>query len=421
MGVKHWTTYGTFLGALIGLVLGWIYGPAMESVKWMGDLFLSLLRFLVMPLILSAMVVGVSGLGDVRKMGRFGGMTVAYFIGTTLISVAIGLILVIFIKPGSGFGISDVSIPQRISAMQDYSFSDFILSFVGGGAGQGKHNANLFYSLTHMEMLPVILFSLALGAIVASIGETGRPVLSFFRGFYEIVMIMVQGIIFLAPLGVFGLVASKIGGVGGGVAVVGELKKVGMYCFTVVLGLGIHGILVLPLILKIVGRRSPLQFLRGMSEALLTAFSTASSAATLPITTRNAISKNGVSEKSANFVLPVGATVNMDGTALYEGVAVVFIAQTLGVQLSLGQLVLIFILANMAAIAAAAIPEAGLVTMVVILQAVNLPIEAIGILLAVDWFLDRCRTTVNVWGDSIGSATLDRLYKHIGGVKLQAF
>ncbi|OVE78333.1 sodium:dicarboxylate symporter [bacterium F11] len=416
--MKKWTTVGTFLGAVLGVVCGWFWGPQMGAVRWMGDLLLNALRFVVLPLIICAMVVGVSGLGDVRKLGRFGGLTVLYFLMTTLISVAIGIILVLLIQPGSGFHVGDLTVPERILAKKDFGFGDFILNFLGGGK---EHKANLFYSLTQMEMLPIVLFSLLFGAVLTTIGEAGKSALAFFRGCYEALMKIIHGIIFLVPFGVFGLVASKVGDLGGGSAILNELGKVGMYCSTVILALLLHGLLVLPFLLYYFTKRNPFSYAKGMAEALLTAFSTASSAATLPITTRNVISHNKVSEKAATFVLPVGATVNMDGTALYEGVAVIFLAQALGHTLGVSEVFTIFVLATLAGMAAAAIPEAGLVTMVIILQAIGLPLEAIGLLLAVDWFLDRCRTTVNVWGDAVGAAVLDRIGHKGAKVKLQAF
>lgn len=178
--MKYWTTAGTFLGALLGLILAWIYGPVMVSVAWMGELFIGFLRFLVMPLIMSAMIVGVSGLGDVRKLGRFGGITLGYFLLTTCISVTIGIVLVTILKPGVGAGLPTGFVPTRITMMADYGFGDFILSFLGKGP-------NIFYSLVHMEMLPTIIFSLIFGALLTTMGEPGKPVISFFRVVYEAV------------------------------------------------------------------------------------------------------------------------------------------------------------------------------------------------------------------------------------------
>jgi Na+/H+-dicarboxylate symporter len=197
--------------------------------------------------------------------------------------------------------------------------------------------------------------------------------------------------------------------VGGGVAFAGELAKVGKYSLTVLVGLGAHGVIVLPLLLLLVARRNPWLYARNMGQALTTAFSTASSSATLPVTMECVEEKNGVSPASGDLVLPVGATINMDGTALYEAVAAIFIAQSYGIPLGFGDQLIIFFTATLAAVGAAGIPEAGLVTMVLVLQSVGLPLEGIGAILAVDWFLDRFRTTVNVWGDAVGAAVVERV------------
>ena len=411
MRARRWTTLGTFAGALAGLAFGWTAPGLAAGTAWLGDVFLAALRFLVVPLVASSLVVGVSSLGDVRKTGRLGGLTIVYFVSTTFLAVVLGLVLVLTLRPGEGAAAAAASVPERIFAKGEYTFGDFILSFLGGGADGSR--ANLFYSLTHMEMLPVILFSLALGLVLTTLGETGRPVLAVARGLYEAVMKIVLGVVLFAPFGVFGLVASKIGSLGGGDAVVAEITKVGMYTATVLIGLSVHAIVVLPAILRFVAGRAVPSYASGMTEALLTAFSTGSSAATLPVTTGNVVYNNRVAERTATFVLPLGATINMDGTALNEGVAVIFIAQTLGVPLALHQVAIVVLLAILASVAAAAIPEAGLVTMVMILQAVHLPIEGIGLILAVDWFLDRCRTAVNVMGDMTVSSLLDGKHREL--------
>ena len=212
-----------------------------------------------------------------------------------------------------------------------------------------------------------------------------------------------------APVGIGALIAGRLGQAGGFVGFMPELLRVSKYAFTVILGLVIHGAIVLPLILYWFGKRAPIPYIVNMGAALTTAFSTASSSATLPVTIECTTEKNGISERTASFVLPLGATVNMDGTALYEAVAAVFIAQIYGIELGFIQMVVIFFTATLAAIGAAGIPEAGLVTMVIVLRAVNLPVEGISVLLVIDWFLDRCRTTINIWGDAVGAAVIDHL------------
>jgi Na+/H+-dicarboxylate symporter len=262
--------------------------------------------------------------------------------------------------------------------------------------------------MVRMDILPLIIFSLLLGGAITTMGASGRPLLALFEAGNEVVMKIVHLLLLFAPVGIFGLLAGRIGKAGGWVEFWPELVMVGKYCLTVISGLFLHAVVILPLILFFFGRRNPLAYARGMAKALLTAFSTASSSGTLPVTMESTIEKNEVSERTSRFVLPLGATINMDGTALYEAVAAIFIAQVYGIHLDFAAQLTVLVTATLAAIGAAGIPEAGLVTMVIVLKAVGLPIEGISLILIVDWFLDRCRTTVNVWGDSIGAGVIDR-------------
>ena len=240
------------------------------------------------------------------------------------------------------------------------------------------------------------------------LGDIGKPVISVISGLNEAVMKLVHWIMYVAPVGIFGLIAGRIGEAKGFAGFWPELVAVGKYSATVVFGLGLHGIVVLPLLLLFFGRRNPLNYFKGMATALLNAFSTASSSATLPLTMEGVENQNGVSRRTSSFVLPLGATINMDGTALYEAVAVMFIAQVYAISMDPAQQVVIVLTATLAAIGAAGIPEAGLVTMVIVLRAVDLPVEGITLILSIDWLLDRFRTTVNVWGDSIGAGVIER-------------
>ncbi|PCJ61932.1 MAG: dicarboxylate/amino acid:cation symporter [Planctomycetota bacterium] len=267
---------------------------------------------------------------------------------------------------------------------------------------------NLFKAMAETKVLPIIIFSLIFGAILTTLGTRGEPVIAFFIGANEAILKFVQLLMYLAPVGVGCLIAGKLGQAGGMEEFMPQFKKILIYALTVIIGLLIHAIIILPIIFKLITKRSVFSYLSGMSPALLTAFSTASSSATLPLTIQCTTENNNVSEKSSNFVLPLGATINMDGTALYEAVAAIFIAQLYGIDLSIMHLIIIFFTATLAAIGAAGIPEAGLVTLVIVLGAVGLPIEGISMILIIDWFLDRCRTTVNVWGDSIGAAIIDK-------------
>jgi Na+/H+-dicarboxylate symporter len=396
-------------GITAGIICGWVFGKEMEIVAWMGEIFLNLLKMLVIPLIISSMIVGIAGLGDVRKVGKTGAITLIYFTCTTAISVALGLIMVNLINPGVGVEMVAQELPQRIVEKEAVGITDILKSFVSD---------NLVRSMANLDILPIIIFSLVFGGVLTTLGDKGKPVIAFFDGVNEAIMKVVHLVMYVAPLGVFALVASKLGAAGGGELFLAEIMKLGKYTLTVILALMIHAVVVLPLILWLVTGRNPLRYLINASEAVTTAFSTASSSATLPVTIECAEERNRVSRKASLFVLPLGATVNMDGTALYEAVAALFIAQLFGIELGFGQQIIIFLTATLAAVGAAGIPEAGLVTMVMVLHAVGLPLEGIGMLLSIDWLLDRFRTATNVWGDSVGAAVVDTLEtKYVEGGK----
>jgi len=280
----------------------------------------------------------------------------------------------------------------------DVSITDLILSLV---------HPNIIDAAAHMKLLPIIVFCILLAAALSTLGDKGKPVIAFFEGLNAAMMRIVEWVMVFAPIGVFALIASKLGSAGGGEAFVAQLAGLAKYALAVISGLLTHAA-VLCLLLAMVARRSIGAYLKHLATPLMTAFSTASSSATLPLTLEG-VKAAGVDARARRFVLPLGATINMDGTALYEAVAVLFIAQAYGIDLGFGQQMLVLLTATMAAIGAAGIPEAGLVTMVIVLEAVGLPLDGIGLLLAIDWFLDRCRTTVNVFGDTVGAAVVDKL------------
>lgn len=371
----------------------------LELFQLFGEIFLNALKMLIVPLILTSMIGGVTALGDIRRLGKVGIYTVVFYTITTGLSVLTGLILVNIIRPGVGASIE--SLPH------------------GGGVGEkelsildvikGLVHPNIVGAMVELKILPLILFSLILGGILSTMGKKSETTLDVIHTFGEAIMKFILLIMYIAPLGIFGLLAYKVGKAGGGAEFGEQLRQLGWYAFTVILGLGFHAFITLPVILVIFAKRNPIQYLKGMAEALLTAFSTASSSATLPLTMEGVEVNNKVSNKAASFVCPLGATINMDGTALYEAVAAIFIAQVYGIPLGPSAQALIFLTATLAAIGAAGIPEAGLVTMVVVLESVGLPTEGIGLILVIDWFLDRCRTTVNVWGDSVGAVVIDEM------------
>lgn len=387
---------GILIGAIAGGVCGWLFGPQMVHIAWIGDLFLDLLKMMIIPLIVAAVISGVSSLGDIRKLGKLGGLTLVYYACTTALAVFIGLVVVNAMQPGVGIEQLSEEIPEMVTARGEIGFTDIIQSLV---------SPNIVAAAAETQLLPIIVFSLLFAAAMTTIGPKNNTILQFFDGLNDTMMRLVIWVMALAPVGIFALIAGQIGRAGGAEAIQQQLANVGTYFMTVVLGLGIHFVLLF-IILCLFSRHGK-NYLVKLSRALFTAFGTASSSATLPLTMECAI-EAGVDKRSVKFVTPLGATVNMDGTALYEAVAVMFIAQAYGIEMSIMQQVVIFVTATLAAIGAAGIPQAGLVTMLIVLNAVNLPAEGIGMILAVDWLLDRFRTTVNVWGDSVGAAVMER-------------
>lgn len=385
------------LGAVGGVFFGWYAGETATHISWLGTLFLNALKMTIIPLIIASIISGIGSLGDIRQLGRLGGFTVIYYTLTTALAVLTGLFVVNWIQPGAGIQLTQTSVPEHILAKQDTGISDIFLSLI---------SPNLISAASETQLLPLIVFAILFAMALTTLGDKSKPVFSLFDGINEAMMKLVIWVMHLAPIGIFALIAARLGNAGGGEQFLAEIKAVGLHVLTVLTGLFIHGI-VLTLIMLFIARRG-FDYLLGMARALVTAFGTASSSATLPLTMECA-RENKVNPKAVKFVLPLGATINMDGTALYEAAAVLFIAQAYGIDLTMTQQALVFITATLAAIGAAGIPEAGLVTMVIVLTAVGLPLDGIALLLSVDWFLDRFRTTINVWGDSVGAAVIDRL------------
>ena len=382
-----------------------------EVVRFCGDIFLRLLMLMVVPLVFTSMVCGITSLGDIRRLGKIGGWTIGYYMATGAVAVLIGIVLVQIIQPGSETDDTFAYVSQSVMARQDTGMLDTLLGVVRGRAddpGSGMVPNNIFLAASKTNVLAVILFSLVFGGALSTLGEKGRVAIDFFNAVNEAVMKMIHVIILLAPVGIFGLIATKIADSGGGAAFYDELARLGWFVVTVLSGLFLHA-LVLTGLLWALTRQNPLAYIYGIARALLTALSTSSSSATLPVT-MECVQQRGVSRRSASFVLPLGATINMDGTALYEATAAIFIAQSVGITLSGGALVIVFLTATLAAVGAPGIPEAGLVTMLIVLAAVGLPASGIGTILAIDWFLDRNRTTVNVYGDAVGAAIIDRYF-----------
>lgn len=395
---------GMVLAVIVGLIFvatgikegHWLYG----IMAFVADAFIRLIFMLVVPLVVASLIVGVAGLKDPVKLGSIGWKTVVYFLSTTFLAVIIGLILVNIIRPGVGFHIpSNVTAPK---ANELTSVADTFLNMIP---------KNPVEALTTMNILQIIFFSIFVGIAMVFLGPKAKAAYNFFEALFEIMMKMTYWIMKLAPYGVFALIVKVVAD--NGTTIFAPLAK---YMLVVILGLIIHLLLVYLTLIKTLGKISPKTFLKGVAPAWLVAFSTASSNATLPVS-MDSVEKNlGVSNRISSFILPLGATVNMDGTALYEGVAALFIAQAYGIHLGFGAQMVILLTAALAAIGAAGIPGAGLITMVLVLQAVHLPIEGIGLILAVDRILDMCRTSINILGDCTGCVVIGRIEGEITDV-----
>lgn len=377
-----------------GIAVGWLWPRFAENLKIVGDLFIRLLKMIIIPLVMASMISGIVSIRDFKHLGRIGLRTFLYYLGTTVLAILVGLLLVNLIQPGVNADITQ----QETFAAEEHTpptVTEIITDIIPD---------NIFGAMARMDILPVIFFSLLFGTALSAVRDKAKPLIDFFQALDAVMMKLTGWIMALAPIGVFALIANLISQMG-----IQVLKDLAQYIVTVISGLLIHACITLPLLLWFLGKVHPFRFFQSMFSALATAFSTASSAATLPMSMELLEQKAGVSGRITSFVMPLGATVNMDGTALYEAVAALFIAQAYGISLGPAQQLLIVVTATLASIGAAAIPSAGLITMVIVLQAVNLPLEGIAMIWAVDRILDMCRTAVNVWGDSCGAAIVARM------------
>lgn len=387
---------------LIGLLLGVMYGIFIPEhaghVVWVGDLFLRALKMIIVPLILTSIVSGVSNIGNARNLGKLGFKTILYYLTTSIFAIISGLILVNILQPGVG---ADLGFQKSVEELEAVSggLGNILLRIVP---------TNIFDALASADMLAIIFFSILAGFYITRINEdSSKLLIGIFNSSFEVMMKITSFVIKFAPIGVFGIVTGVIAEQAGDkAALFGMIERLGLYMLAVIAGLIVHSFLTLPLLLKIIGGANPWLHFKAMSSPLLTAFSTSSSSATLPLTLEAVENNSGVSNKITSFVLPLGATVNMDGTALYECVAAIFIAQAYGIELSFVQQIIVVVTALLASIGAAGIPMAGLVMISVVLSAVGLPLEGVGLILAVDRILDMCRTTVNVWSDSCGAVII---------------
>lgn len=377
---------------LIGLAAGIVAGILLQGapsvantwIKPFGTLFLNLIKMIIVPLVLASLVVGTCGLGDVRKLGRIGGKTLAYYLLTTAFAVTLGLILANIFNVGAGF-----SLPSEIKAAEASSMPnvvDTLLNIIP---------ANPVKALADGNMLQIIAFALMLGGGIVVLGDKGKPLFDFFDSLAEVTYRITGGIMNFAPYAVFALITPVVAA--NGPKILLPLLSVIILVYA---GCFLHAVIVYSGTLRILAKFSPVKFFKGIFPAQAIAFTTCSSSATLPVNMRCTEENLGVSKSISSFVLPLGATINMDGTALYQGICALFIANVFGIELTISQQFMIILTATLASIGTAGVPGAGLIMLTMVLQSVGLPLEGLALVAGIDRILDMARTTINITGDS---------------------
>ena len=396
------------LAALAGIIIGLIIKKFPDSLILQyvsdisilaGQIFITTLKMILVPLVFFSIVNGISNLASSNKAGTIWRSTLLYFAGTMFFAVFIAMIAMNLFKPGIGVSIDAWQLNEVVTS-EALSFKDFIYQFILGLF------ENPFASLANGKILPLIIFSILIGIALNEKNKALNPARDFFKSFYEIIFKIVNWIMYIAPFGIFGLLVNMV--VSQNITI---FSQVGIFMLIVIGVILFHGIIFLPTLLFIFNRVNILSLWKGGRVSFISAFATSSSSATLPITLKASQNNFGASKDVSNFVLPIGATMNMDGTAMYEAAAALFIANLVGLDLGLSQQFVLFFIAMIASIGAPGIPSAGMVTMAMVLQVLGLPLEALGILIPMDRLLDTFRTTVNVEGDLVGTLIIDKLVK----------
>jgi proton glutamate symport protein len=373
-------------------------------IKPVGTLFIRLLMFVAIPLVISSLIVGASSLGDLRKVGRIGAKTIVLYMSTTVVAITIGLVLVNLVEPGrqlspdsSGHLMAEFqgSVEERIQEKASLDLVDTLVEIVP---------TNPLKAMAEGNMLQVVFFALLVGVSLTVIDQDkAGHVIGFFDGLSDVMIRIVGMIMHIAPYGVFALIAATVAEFGFEI-----LGTLGWYAATLLLGFLLHLFGTIALMVRVLGRMSPVYFFRSLRQVMLIAFSSSSSAATLPVTMEACERRLGISKRIASFVLPLGATINMDGTSMYQAVAAVFIAQVYGLDLALPQQVTILLTAVLASIGTAPVPGVGIVMLIIVLRSVGIPEEGIALILGVDRILDMCRTVLNVSGDAAVATVIAR-------------
>ncbi|MEM9160311.1 MAG: dicarboxylate/amino acid:cation symporter [Verrucomicrobiota bacterium] len=380
---------GIFVGLLVyftglkenAFVDEWILGGAL---KVLGDVFVRSLKLLVVPLVLVSLICGTAAMDDVRKLGGIGLKTLGLYMATTCIAISLGLTIASFVGPGEGMIIEE---EVAYTAKEAPSFVEVLINIFP---------TNPFQAMVEGNMLQIIVFAILFGIALVLAGEKGKALLGVFNDLNEVIMKLVVILMMFAPVGVFAKITVVFADLG-----LEAIQKLGLYFILVVVVLLIHGLLVYPVFLSIFAKLNPFQFFKKFRNTQLFAFSTASSNATIPVTMRAVEERLGVDSKVSSFTVPLGATINMDGTAIMQGVATIFIANIAGVDLTMTQLLMVIVSATLASIGTAGVPGVGLITLAMVLEQAGLPIEYIGLIVGIDRLLDMVRTAVNVTGDAV--------------------
>jgi Na+/H+-dicarboxylate symporter len=379
---------GMGLGIIVGLILNFALPGWYEPVNGyflvpLGKLFVNLIKMLVVPIVFVSLILGTAGISDPKKLGRIGGKTISFFLVTTMVALVIAIAAGYLFKPGAGeFSLNGAN----FEAAEAPPVIDTLLNIIP---------ANPLGAMTEGAMLQIIAFSIIIGFGIARVGDKASGLIRLVEQANEVLMYLVQAVMKFAPAGAFALIATAIGGQG-----MGAIAAMGKYMFVVFIVLVLHMVLTYGSAVSFLGKLNPVKFFKDFSPAMIVAFSTSSSAATLPVSMKTAQNNLGVSKSVSGFVQPLGATINMDGTAIMQGVATIFIAQVYGAELGLGQLLTVILTATLASIGTAGVPGVGLIMLSMVLTSVGLPVEAIALVLGVDRLLDMCRTAVNITGDA---------------------
>ena len=415
----HWQILiAIVLAAIAGSLTGTdgsFLGVTFYSIyDFVGTLFMNALRMIIVPLIMASIIVGIASLGSGSDLGRLGGKTILYYAFSSTLAILIGLFFVNLFTPGIAGG-------QPVGEVLNLTLdSGQVASAVASVEGRGGGDivqifirmipTNVVAAAVEGEMLGLIFFSLVFGFFMTQIpAKQSDALVTFWRAISETMMKITMWVMKFAPYGVFGLVAETVASTG-----FAAFRPLLVFFFTVLLALATHAFIALPLLLKYVAKVKPSRHFKAMAPAMLTAFSSASSSGTLPLTMECVEKNAGVSERTTSFVLPLGATINMDGTALYECVAAIFLAQAYGLEMTFATQFTVVLIALLTSIGVAGIPAASLVAITVILTAIGLPVEAIGLLLVTDRVLDMCRTSVNIFSDSCGAVIIAKSEKETG-------